>query len=129
MKTKINYLLCLMITAQLFSCVQETHVKEIYFEVDAREAGEIENLGVRGSLPPLSWDQSVELTDPDGDGIYQGIILVDTGHSRMSFKFVTGDGSYELPNQENRSLNFEYRPEVIKYMAVWNQPDAKVETD
>ncbi len=129
MQSKFTPLAFLFIVLLTSSCVQETHVKEIHFQVDTRSVQNIGPVGIRGSLPPLSWNETFELSDPDGDGVFTGKVLVDTGHSSMSFKFVTQDGSFELANQNNRNLDFEYKPEKIKYSAVWNNPEADIDVE
>ncbi|SFR47675.1 hypothetical protein SAMN04490243_1955 [Robiginitalea myxolifaciens] len=126
MQSKIISFTVLLALVLTTSCVQETHVKEIHFQVDTGSDESIGAVGIRGSLPPLSWNETIELSDPDGDGIFTGKVLVDTGHSSMSFKFVAEDGSYELANQNNRNLEFEYQPQVIRYSTIWNNPEATV---
>jgi predicted alpha/beta superfamily hydrolase len=33
-----------------------------------------ESVGLRGGVPPLSWNASIPLSDPDADGVYEGVV-------------------------------------------------------
>ncbi len=52
--------------------------------------------------------------------------LKKTGQNTLQFKFVNHDDQFELSDQDNRVITFEYRPETIVYEAVFNDPNAKI---
>ncbi|MEM8558341.1 MAG: S41 family peptidase [Bacteroidota bacterium] len=56
-------------------------------------------VGVRGDTAPLSWDASIFLTDPDGDGVYTAAVAFPEGTKRVAYKGVlepeTGEAEWE----------------------------------
>lgn len=44
------------------------------FQLDLAAEESVDEVGLRGNLPPLSWEESVPMTDPDGDGVYTASI-------------------------------------------------------
>ena len=104
----------------LNGCVQQKMEKQLTFEVDMRGVPEFGTVGIRGEYSPLSWWESVPLTDPDGDSIYTVSLLLETGQSGMDFKFET-DGNLELCGSPNRDIRFTYSPETLTYRGVYNQ--------
>ncbi|MEM1093587.1 MAG: Ig-like domain-containing protein [Bacteroidota bacterium] len=53
-------------------------------------------VGVRGSLPPLSWESTTPLSDNDGDGVFTGTIsFTEAPGTVLEYKFVyeSADGS------------------------------------
>ena len=106
------------------SCVQETHQKTVTFRVDMTSVPTANNVGVRGSFTANSWTETAPLTDKNGDGIYEGSFSQKTAINSIEFKFVNND-DYELKGQNNRTINFEYKPETIVYEAVFNNPNGE----
>ncbi|MEO1513020.1 MAG: CBM20 domain-containing protein, partial [Planctomycetota bacterium] len=45
-------------------------------------------VGVRGDTAPLSWEASLPLTDPDGDGVYTAEVAFPDGTGRVAYKGV-----------------------------------------
>ncbi|MEL7361298.1 MAG: S41 family peptidase, partial [Bacteroidota bacterium] len=43
-------------------------------------------VGIRGDTAPLSWEQSLPLTDPDGDGVYTAEVLFPDGTGAVEYK-------------------------------------------
>jgi len=115
------------ITLLLFmnSCVQETHLKTVTVKLDMNGVSTIENVGVKGNFTNPSWKQLIPLTDENNDGIYEATLSQKTTVNQIQFKFVN-QGEYELKNQPNRTLAFEYKPETITYKAIFNVPEANV---
>jgi len=37
-----------------------------------------DSVGLRGGVPPLSWNASIPLSDPDSDGVYEGVVTFAT---------------------------------------------------
>jgi len=64
----------------------------------------------------------------DNDGIYEGTFSKKTAANGIQFKFVNQATEYELEGKDNRTLNFEYKPETIVYEAIFNNTDAKTST-
>lgn len=94
----------LLLLATQCACAQENTV--FRFKVDANELKDPKNFGLRGSLPPLSWDQTFPLADADQDGVYEGSVSFSNPATGMlEYKFVYGDQkiTYELP-EGNRIL-------------------------
>lgn len=71
------------------------------FVVDARNLPPGTQVGLRGSIPPLSWDKTYPLTDTDKDGIFEGTVcfLPKNRAEVLEYKFVYGTTTitYELP--------------------------------
>ena len=118
-------LICMCLIAQ--SCVQETHTKTVTFKVDMSGVDNPENVGVRGNFTTNPWSETAPLTDTNGDGIYEGTYSQKTAINEIQFKFVNNN-DYELKDSENRSIQFEYKPETIVYEAVFNKPEGQQKT-
>ncbi len=115
---KILYKLALVLL--LMSCVQETHVKSVTFKVDMNGIDNVGNVGIRGSFTSNQWNETVPLTDEDKKGIYEITISEKTAVNQIQFKFVNQNSDYELKGKDNRVLKFEYRPETISYIGVFD---------
>lgn len=109
----------------LTGCVQETHTKTIKFKLDMRQVKSSADVGVRGTTKPLSWGKTFYLTDTDNDSIYEGIIELNSANFGIEFKFVNQNDQFELQDQNNRTIKFEYKPETMLYEAVFNNPYGK----
>ena len=97
----------------------------VTFAVDMREPADsgwfdpsTERVGVRGGTPPLSWGQTVEAADPDGDLVFEATIHFDSLEaSLVAFKFkVEGidnpnDG---WENGGNRSVDVATTSRVVR---------------
>ncbi len=123
MKTCIKLLLAALF---LSSCVQETHLKTVTFQVDMKGIENVSDVGIRGSFTPNQWTETVPLTDEDGDSIYEGTFSQKTAINQFQFKFVNQNEDYELKGKDNRVLVFKYEPETIIYKGVFND-ETKVE--
>lgn len=108
----------------LQGCVQQKMKKEVTFTVDMRQAPPFEQVGIRGNLPPLSWEAAIPLADTDGDSLFSVSLELETGQSILFFKF-EADGSYELCGKPNRELRFRYEPEILEYHAQFDQAASK----
>ena len=107
------------------SCVQETHLKSITFKVDMNQVENVGNVGIRGNFTNPSWEQLIPLTDDNNDGIYEATLSQKTAVNAIRFKFVN-QGVYELKDQPNRKLEFEYKPETILYEAIFDKSEATI---
>jgi hypothetical protein len=112
----------------LQSCVQKTHKKIVRITLDMRETDQHKKVGIRGQFP-LSWQETTYLQDEDKDGIYQGEFEFYTVSNQIEFKFVNQDEQYELEDQPNRVISFQYKPENMTYSAVFNKPNGKLEKE
>ena len=121
MKTT-QYITVILLILFLSSCVQQCHDKIVTFKVDMRQVEQIESVGIKGNLPPLSRDEILPLTDDNNDGIYEAKITINTAKNQLYFKF-TKNGEVELKNQDNRVLNFKYEQETLTYLAVFDVLD------
>lgn len=115
----------IVLLALFSSCVQDVHKKTISVSVDMNTVENHSQVGIRGNYP-LSWEETTYLNDDDNDGIYEGEFEIFTASNDISFKFVTNNDQFELDGQDNRSLTFEYKPEIIRYEAKFNDPNANI---
>ncbi|RZN79423.1 MAG: hypothetical protein EVB11_12625 [Winogradskyella sp.] len=122
----IKLIISLFILVLFMNCVQDTKSKTITLTVDMNGIENVENVGVRGSNLPLSWKETIFLTDEDNDGIYQKTFSINTASYDLEFKFVKNSDFFELENQNNRSIVFEYKPETITYKATFNNQEEKI---
>ncbi|TBN06640.1 hypothetical protein EYD45_01785 [Hyunsoonleella flava] len=106
----------------LASCVQDKHTKTITFKVNMSKENNIEKVGIRSGLTSPPWSKTIYLTDDDNDSVFEGTFIYENAQSTFGFKFVNQDSIYELKDQNNRLLKFEYKPESILYMAEFNNP-------
>ncbi|MEO1217499.1 MAG: hypothetical protein AAFY45_28490, partial [Bacteroidota bacterium] len=95
------------------ACVQPTIKHNITVELDMRKVENVQSVGIRGEYPPLSWNETFPLSDPDGDGIYTGSFIMDIPYDDFQYKFVLNGSEFELQGQDNRVLNFEGKTELI----------------
>jgi len=110
----------------LTSCVQEVHLKTVTFMVDMNAIEQPIDVGVRGNFTNISWNETILLTDENNDSIYEVTVSSETAVNQIEFKFVNGENEYELKNFNNRVIQFEYKPEIITYEAVFNNPEEKI---
>ena len=87
--------------------------------MDMNGEEQVQNVGIRGSFTPNSWNETLPLSDKDGDGIFEASFSQKTAISQIQFKFVNRD-SYELEGKDNRVLKFAYEPETITYKAIFD---------
>lgn len=125
--TRTIGIVCLALIS-LVSCVQEEHLKTVTFKVDMRGVASVSQVGIKGEFTNPSWKVIIPLTDADADGIYETTLSQTTAVSNVEFKFVN-DGVYELQDQNNRVLYFEYKPETRTYTAVWDTANEKTNTN
>ncbi|WP_299676533.1 hypothetical protein [uncultured Dokdonia sp.] len=123
MKMYKTTLICLALIS-LASCVQKEHLKTVTFKVDMTHVEPISQVGIKGEFTNPSWKEIIPLTDANNDGVYELTVSQTTAVSAVEFKFVH-NGVYELLNQKNRVLRFEYKPETLVYEGVFNNPEAK----
>lgn len=116
----------LIIIVLLASCVQDTQPKTITVKVDMTGIENPSKVGLRGN-GPLSWEETTYLRDINDDGIYEETFEIYSANQDIEFKFVNNENEFELKDQSNRSLSFEYKPEIIIYEATFdNLKDIKI---
>ena len=83
-------------------------------------------VGVRGSVPPLDWERSRPLTDPDGDGVFSATVAFDATRSQrfVEYKFVVEGAKprWELENEANRVALLREGARTLTAVP-WNMPD------
>lgn len=91
----------------------------VKFKVDASSLKGITNLGVKGGVSPLSWENTSFLKDEDRDGIYEGELSFPNTIEVLEYKYVYGDKklTWELDGQ-NRILLMENKQ--IQTNDTWN---------
>lgn len=104
----------------LTGCVQEEYLKTITFSIDMSKVEVVNNVGIKGDFTDQRWREFIPLTDEDGYGIYTVTLSQKTAVYGIEFKFVNQNNQYELEDQANREIIFEYQPETIEYFAVFN---------
>lgn len=119
-KNNLKLLISFFTLIFLTSCVQETKKQTVTFFVDAKGQENLNTISVRGSLPPLSWNQNFELNDADRDSIYTGSIVLDIPYDTIEIKFVKNDEEFELNNEPNRLLRFDSSQNTI-YKATFDK--------
>jgi hypothetical protein len=123
-KTNTTHLfLTVLFAISIVGCVQEKKAKTIRFMVDMRGQAPLSHVGIRGSSGPFSWEETRYLSDPDGDGIYEGSFQFSSASPGIEFKFVREGDVFELDCQPNRNIPFEYQPEVLTYTGVFDQAE------
>lgn len=110
----------------LSSCVQKEYEKKVTFIVDTNGITDVESLGIRGDFLPNKWRKSYPLTDENKDGVYEVTFTEKTAVSGINFKFVKNGFDYELKDNENREIIFEYKPETIIYDTKFNNPASEI---
>lgn len=117
----IVYMLIVLFVSQ--SCVQQRHTKTVTFKVDMTAIEQPENIGVRGNFTSNPWNETVPLTDDNGDGVYEATLSQKTAFNKIQFKFVNNGEDYELKGADNRVIDFEYKPETIIYECIFNNSE------
>ena len=97
----IIIILSLLLILSLFLAPFQAKAFQITFRlaVDVPEANC--SVGIRGSVPPLSWEKDYPMSDPDGDGIYEATINFKTGKKNVKYKFLNC-GKWELEGNDSR---------------------------
>ena len=85
------------------SIMVRTQPVVLTFQVNMNGVSGIESVGIRGNAEPLSWDQSVMLSDPRGNGFYEVTVTFPATPSMMEYKFIVNETQWEL-RQDNRLL-------------------------
>ena len=126
MKIQLRLLACIIGNLLLFSaCVQKEHVKEVTFMVDMRGVDNVSTVVIRGQFTSPPWEVTLPMSDENNDGIYETTLEEPTAQSSVSFKFVINEDQFELEGQPNRTVQFQYRPEVIVYSGIFDDPNGK----
>jgi|GEM_PF-2217985 len=126
MKVNITWISFLFLNcACILSCVQQTHLKTVTFEVDLNGMKNISAVGLRGNFTSPPWEVTLPLTDKDNNGIFELTLSKSTAQNEVAFKFVDQDDRFESDCQPNRVITFEYRPETITYSTTFDQLDGK----
>ena len=124
-------LLLLLLTTWALRSLSAQEVA-LTFQVDLtpvlQEGKAPKSVGIRGSLPPLSWDQSVELKPAPGGKVYAAQISFKNllPGAVLEYKFIADEKTWELPG-ENRVLVWNGQDPVLS--SLWNgyippSPDA-----
>lgn len=112
----------LLLALAFSNCVQKAQPKTITIMVDMNTIKNPSKVGIRGN-GPLSWEKTTLLKDTDGDGIYEETFDIYSVRHNVEFKFINNNDEFELQDQNNRIINFEYKPETITYKAIFNNSE------
>ena len=103
----------------------------VHFQVDMNIIDPENRIGVgiRGDHLPLSWETTYPLIDDDGDGVYNASIPFENFSPPriLNFKFVYGDTTWELPNQDNRAI-FVHSDSLSLPLLTWDSPNSAAVT-
>ena len=121
MKIVSNVLFFLLIITLLSSCVQPTKKQKVNFRVDANGIDNVQSIGVRGAVPPLNWNKSFLLEDPNRDLIYTGTLEFDLPYDFVELKFVKNSSDFELEGKDNRKLYFD-KSQTTNFTVRFNEP-------
>ncbi len=97
-------LIIVLICAWSLSLSSQTKV--ITFKVSVDKENTDASIGIRGSVPPLSWEKDLKLNDEDGDGIYELKVQFQTNRRFVKYKF-SKNGELELKGNDKRTLWFK----------------------
>ena len=117
----IRTLLLGIVIVAFSSCVQEEHTKKVTFKVDMRNYDSFSEVGLRGQFTSPPWQVTVPMSDADEDGFFEVTLEQKTAQSSAEFKFVIDNDQFELECQPNRSIQFNYQPEVILYTGIFDK--------
>lgn len=123
MKTAYKLLTIAFLVFVTTSCVQEEHTKTITFSIDMNGVANANNVGIRGDFTNKRWQETIPMSDEDGDGIYSVTLSQKTAVYGIEFKFVNQGENFELKGQNNREIVFEYKPEIIEYTAKFDSTE------
>lgn len=108
------------------SCVQKEFDKKVTFLVDTNGIKDITSIGIRGNFLPNKWKETVPLIDKNNDGVYEITFNEKTAVYGINFKFVKNGVDYELKDEENRQIVFEYKPEIIVYKTKFDNTTSEI---
>ncbi len=103
----ISAIVLFTLAFQFQACVQPTKKQEVNFVLNAKAVQDLNSIGVRGGIAPLSWNEDFVLQDADQDSIFTGTVTFDVPFDYVELKFVKNGGQYELDGQDNRKVYFE----------------------
>ncbi len=71
------------------------------FDREGRWPKPEDRIGIRGSIPPLSWNYSLEMSDPEGDGLYELAVVFDNdlAAGELKYTYVINDEEWETIDQ------------------------------
>jgi putative oxidoreductase len=99
------------------SCVQESHLRTVVFQLDVKGIKNIKTVGLRGENP-LNWNSDYEMVIGK-DSIYSATISGETGYLFTNVKF-TINGEFELVDKPNRKVYFDTKKDTTFYKAIFN---------
>ncbi len=84
------------------------------FQVDLNGEKSVDEVGLRGNIPPLSWNESLPMTDEDGDGIYTLSLEFPTAQAGdiLEYKFLK-DGIWERQDIDNRKVKLNGQTQIL----------------
>lgn len=91
----------------------------IDIRLDMRQDRSTERVGIRGNIPPLSWDKTIYLQDGDSNGIFTGTLTLERSKAVLEYKFVRNGDEFELSSSDNRHLALDQ--EKLNVVAIFNQ--------
>ncbi len=119
----------LMLLVQLCFIPFIMKAQTLTISVDMSMVKNADKVGLRGNLPPLSWEKTYLLNDEDGDGIFSGAFNFKAAEQKkLEFKFVYGDIEWELNGGSNRTIQLdELEKKTFNYQ--FNVPDIPSKED
>lgn len=124
MRQLLLVLISILIICPVFLMAQITATFQV--DMNGTEFEKGWPIGLRGSMDPLSWTKSLEMTDPDNDGIYSLTLDFEKCKpgDRINYKYLAGD-NWDLDqygpygNRVVILLDYPYNT----YTARWNKID------
>lgn len=108
---KTNSTRSLTLVFLLVSLSLSAQDRKVKFSVDMR-AESAQNVAIKGSISPLSWDKGLSLKDEDGDGVFEVDVAFNTSNRYVEFKFVN-NGQEELDGSDKRIVWFTDSAQII----------------
>lgn len=87
----------------LIACTSELKAQTrvlftLSFDREGRWPKPTDRVGIRGSIQPLSWSYSLEMSDPEGDGLYELAVVFDKelAAGELQYTYVINDEEWEI---------------------------------
>ena len=107
-------------------CITRSHAQntiDLSLKVNTKTLPNIKNFGVRGNMPPLSWENTFILKDDNKDGIFEGKVSISSEENTvLEYKFVYGDKNVIYEDGSNRIFTLSKGTTTLSQE--WNVPSS-----
>lgn len=94
-----------------FNPFKNKYIRTVHFQVEIPAKLTDLKIGIRGNLPPLSWDKTIYLTKADSN-VFETKQTFNSSIKNLEYKYVVEGKSleWELNKGLNRNLEYRYHP-------------------